>query len=56
MTHERFIQLQEVYDRALACDEGRRSSFLHDACAGDEELRREVESLLAEEKRKRRPV
>jgi serine/threonine protein kinase len=34
----------------MELDESRRAEFLEHSCAGDEELRREVESLLAHEK------
>ena len=34
---------------ALELEEGRRAAFLDQACDGDEDLRREVESLLAQE-------
>ena len=37
--------------RALELDESRRAEFLESSCRGDEALRREVESLLAQEKR-----
>jgi eukaryotic-like serine/threonine-protein kinase len=47
MVAELWGQIKEIYDRALdLCDEG-REDFLAEACAGDDELRREVESLLA---------
>ncbi len=36
-------------DRALACDPSERQAFLSTACGADDELRREVESLLANE-------
>jgi len=38
-----------VWDSALERDTETRSSFLGEACQGDEELRHEVESLLAQE-------
>jgi len=38
-----------VWDSALERDAETRSSFLGEACQGDEELRHEVESLLAQE-------
>jgi tRNA A-37 threonylcarbamoyl transferase component Bud32 len=47
MTPERFQKVGELYDRATELDPARRNAFLLEACAGDEELRREVESLLA---------
>jgi serine/threonine protein kinase/Tol biopolymer transport system component len=38
-----------LYHAALEREEGQRTAFLKEACAGDEDLRREVESLLAQE-------
>src|SRR5215468_7037901 len=47
MEAKRWGQIKEIYDRALnLCDEG-REDFLAEACVGDDDLRREVESLLA---------
>jgi hypothetical protein len=51
MNPERARQAEELFARALERDEERRAAFLHEACAGDDELRREVESLLAQEER-----
>ena len=51
MTAERWQQIERVYLAALACDEARRAAMLEEACAGDTELRREVETLLAQEPR-----
>src|SRR5215472_16197468 len=48
MTPERLKQIQEFYLSARDCDPGIRPEFLTQACGGDEELRREVESLLAQ--------
>jgi serine/threonine protein kinase len=48
MTPERLKQIQEFYLSARDCDPGIRPEFLAQACGGDEELRREVESLLAQ--------
>ena len=39
-----------MHRAVLQREEGQRAAFLREACAGDEELRREVESLLAYEK------
>src|SRR5262245_58423795 len=39
-------RIEQLYHRALEYDESQRGAFLSDACAGDETLRREVESLL----------
>src|SRR6266567_793372 len=49
MTPEHWEQVALLHRAALQYEEGRRAAFLHDACAGDEDLRREVESLLAYE-------
>src|SRR6476646_9864659 len=46
MTPERFQQIDELYQAALDQESADRSKFLSNACAGDAELRREVESLL----------
>ena len=51
LTSERFDQIQDLFVRALEQGETGRAAFLQQACAGDEQLRREVESLLAEEPR-----
>ncbi len=47
MTPERWKQIEQMYDAALKHDASRRASFLDQACEGDEDLRREVASLLA---------
>ena len=47
MTPERWRQIEQIYHSTLEREESQRSSFLKEACAGDEVLRREVESLLA---------
>jgi eukaryotic-like serine/threonine-protein kinase len=46
---ERWRQVEELCDRVLALSPGERRPFLVAACGGDHELRREVESLLANE-------
>ncbi len=46
---DRWRQIEELFHRALEREEPVRSAFLEEACAGNEALRREVESLLAEE-------
>jgi eukaryotic-like serine/threonine-protein kinase len=48
---ERFRQIESLYHAALEQGEAERDAFLKVACAGDETLRREVESLLAFGKR-----
>src|SRR5713226_501055 len=47
MKPERWRQIDELLQSALACASGERPAFLAQACAGDEPLRREVESLIA---------
>jgi eukaryotic-like serine/threonine-protein kinase len=49
MTPEHWEQVALLHRAALQYEESRRAAFLHDACAGDEVLRGEVESLLAYE-------
>jgi hypothetical protein len=46
----RWQAIEELFHLALQQDPGKRSAFLQEACAGDESLRREVESLLAYDK------
>ena len=47
MKPERWGKVESIFHKALAADESRRSSVIEESCAGDPELRREVESLLA---------
>ena len=47
MTPDRWKKIEELYHTARECEESQRIAFLNEACAGDEALRREVESLLA---------
>lgn len=47
MKPERWQQIKEVFNSALDRSGRERSSFLDEACAGDESLRNEVESLLS---------
>ena len=49
MDSERWQRVAQLYDSLLDSEPSRRDAFLAEACAGDEELRREVESLLAQE-------
>ena len=51
MEAELWHRVEDLYHRALELDESRRASFLEQSCEGDEVLRREVESLLAHERR-----
>src|SRR5574341_604921 len=47
MTPERWEQVGQLYHAALELAPGDRTAFLHGACAGDDALQREVESLIA---------
>ncbi len=47
MTPDRWQQIKALFDRALDHEPDRRLSFVRAQCGGDEELQREVESLLA---------
>ena len=47
MNAERFQQVEQLYYRALELTSAERAGFLTEACGADDELRREVESLLA---------
>jgi eukaryotic-like serine/threonine-protein kinase len=47
MTPERYRRIGELYHSALELAPGERPPFLAGACGGDEELLREVESLIA---------
>ena len=47
LSPERWVTVERLYHAALAQPAETRAAFVADACAGDEELRREVESLLA---------
>ncbi len=46
MEPDRWLLLKELFDRAVELDPARRSLLLDQACAGDSELRAELESLL----------
>lgn len=47
MNRERWQQVERIYHATLEKDANERDAFLAQACAGDEALRREVESLMA---------
>ena len=49
MNAERWRQVERLYHSTLEREVGERADFLAEACAGDEGMRREVESLLAYE-------
>lgn len=54
MEPELWRRIEEVCDQALQLDESRRGEFLDQSCDNNEVLRREVESLLAHEKKAER--
>src|SRR5713101_9511402 len=47
MKPERWGEIESIFHKALDAEESRRAAVLDESCAGDEDLRREVESLLA---------
>jgi len=47
MDANRWKKIKEVYDRALDLRDEERAGFLAEACGDDDDLRREVQSLLA---------
>jgi eukaryotic-like serine/threonine-protein kinase len=49
MTLERWSDVARLYHAAASRDAAERAAFLADACAGDDALRHEIESLLAQE-------
>src|SRR2546422_421594 len=49
MKAERWQQIEELYHKARELEPKRRVEFLKHACGDDEALRREVESLLAQQ-------
>src|SRR5690242_8942464 len=49
MTPERWQQIASTYETAVDLEPGARDRYLSGACAGDDRLRREVESLLRQD-------
>jgi serine/threonine-protein kinase len=49
MDSERWRQIAEFYHAASEREPAERGAFLAEACGGDGELRKEVESLLAQD-------
>ena len=47
MKADRWQEIEELYRSALKREASQRDIYLREACVGDEDLRREVESLLA---------
>src|SRR4051794_25862669 len=50
MTPDRWREIEQLYQLVLEREQGQRAGFLEEACCGDEEMRREIESLLANAK------
>ena len=50
MNPERYQQVKQIFAEVIACDTGERPTLLDRVCAGDEQLRSEVESLLEHDK------
>jgi eukaryotic-like serine/threonine-protein kinase len=51
MTSQRLQRIEEVYHSAREREPGERETFLAEACRGDSELHREVESMLSQDER-----
>jgi len=51
MRPELWRRVEELCQKALDIEESRRTEFIHSACGDDDELRNEVEALLAHDKR-----
>jgi hypothetical protein len=49
MTPDRWRLISQVYHAAREREPGQRTAFLDHVCAGDEPLRRDLESLLRED-------
>lgn len=47
MTDQRWRQIEALFVQAVECPAAERPTFLDQVCGGDEDLRRELESLLA---------
>ena len=47
MTPQRFRQIRNVFDALMEREPATRTMFLEEACQGDEELRGEVQRLMA---------
>jgi serine/threonine protein kinase len=56
LTPERWTQIEELFLRAIECDESQRDLLLQQACEGDLELRRNVEALLSSDSSARNRV
>jgi len=49
MSEARWQRIEAIFHQAAELSPGARSAFLSEACAGDDSLRKEVESLLHHE-------
>ena len=47
MTPERWQKITAIFEAALQRDDGARTAYVNEACGDDQELRREVEAMLA---------
>jgi len=47
MQSDRWLQIEQLFHSALKMDESRRAAFLEESCAGDADLRLQLEALLA---------
>src|SRR5262244_4268951 len=47
MKPERWEHIDKLLGEALELEAGQRAAFVDEACAGDEELRRKIDALLA---------
>ena len=47
MANERWQKIEEVFEKAVELSKNEREKFLNSVCNGDDELRREVEMLIA---------
>src|SRR5437660_1639383 len=56
MNHERWRLVERMYHTALERQPGERGTFLAEACGDDTELRRELESLLAQDEAESGPL
>jgi hypothetical protein len=50
MKPDRWQKIDEIFHAALQYKSDERKAFIDEACQGDDELRRELESLLVEDK------
>src|ERR1700680_2537882 len=55
MSLERWPRIEDLYHAALQPEPGARQAFLANVCHADEDLRREVQSLLDRDLKSRRP-